>query len=279
MSIDTHAILELASIAEEFDGVAPFNEATMLALENGDEPRIDARLEAPGSILAAVSLAYQDAPAELVVRPKFRLGGLGHTVLTAALSDGARQFWAHGDLAAAQGLARSAGLRAVRSLLVLRLPMTSAPTVPDTPGVHIRSFESGDTGALIDVNARAFASHPEQSAMDHDDFERRRSASWFDPHGLIVAVDDDGTLLGFHWTKIEGTDDNGMPLGEVYVLGVDPDRHGRGLGRALTAHGLRHMWDQGTRTVDLYVESDNAPALAVYRSLGFITHTQDTLYQ
>src|SRR5699024_3876121 len=70
-----------------------------------------------------------------------------------------------------------------------------------------------------------------------------------------------------------------LPLGEVYVVGVDPDLQSRGLGRALTAEGLRYMWDQGVRTVDLYVESDNLAALAVYRSQGFVTHTQDTLYQ
>jgi len=115
--------------------------------------------------------------------------------------------------------------------------------------------------------------------MDDADFARRRASQWFDPEGLIVAIDENGKLAGFHWTKIDGTDNDGLPLGEVYVVGVDPDLQSRGLGRALTAEGLRYMWDQGVRTVDLYVESDNLAALAVYRSQGFVTHTQDTLYQ
>ena len=32
------------------------------------------------------------------------------------------------------------------------------------------------------------------------------------------------------------------------------------------------------RTVDLYVEGDNDPALAVYQRLGFTEHARDVLY-
>lgn len=276
---DDQSVLALAQRAEEFDGFAPFNEATVLSLQAGDEPAVNVRLEAPGGILAAAAVAFGESPVELVVDPKFRRGGLGRTVLDSAVAEGGSQFWAHGNLPAAQGLASAAGLRAVRSLLVLRLVMTVKPLAPEISGITMRGFHEDDAAALIDVNARAFTSHPEQGAMDDADFARRRASAWFDPHGLIVAIDETGRLVGFHWTKIDGTDDDGLPLGEVYVVGVDPDVQSRGLGRALTAEGLRHMWDRGVRTVDLYVESDNAAALAVYRSQGFATHTEDTLYQ
>lgn len=276
---DDQSVLALAQRAEEFDGFAPFNEATVLSLQAGDEPAINVRLEAPGGILTAAALAFGDSPVELVVDPKFRRGGLGRTILDSALAEGGTQFWAHGNLPAAQGLARAADLQAVRSLLVLRLEMTVKPLEPDVSGITMRGFSDVDAASLIDVNARAFASHPEQGSMDDADFARRRASQWFDPEGLIVAIDENGKLAGFHWTKIDGTDDDGLPLGEVYVVGVDPDLQSRGLGRALTAEGLRYMWDQGVRTVDLYVESDNLAALAVYRSQGFVTHTQDTLYQ
>jgi mycothiol synthase len=78
--------------------------------------------------------------------------------------------------------------------------------------------------------------------------------------------------VGFHWTKAEDE------LGEVYVVGVDPSEQGSGLGTALTARGLRHLWESGLRVVDLYVEGDNDPALAVYRRLGFTEHAKDVLY-
>ncbi len=40
---------------------------------------------------------------------------------------------------------------------------------------------------------------------------------WFDPAGLLLAEDADGTLLGFHWTKRHDE-----RLGEVYVVGISP---------------------------------------------------------
>ena len=95
---------------------------------------------------------------------------------------------------------------------------------------------------------------------------------WFDPKGFLIA-EQAGVMIGFHWTKVhpEG-------LGEVYVIGVDPDRHGGGLGRALTQAGLRHLAALGLRTGLLYVESDNAPALAVYQRLGFTAWSTDVMY-
>ncbi len=107
--------------------------------------------------------------------------------------------------------------------------------------------------------------------MDRADFERRTASDWFDPAGLFVA-ERDGRIVGFHWTKVE--DD----IGEVYVVGIDPDAQGGGLGKALTARGLRHLYESGLRIVDLYVEGDNDPALAVYEGLGFRPHAKDVLY-
>ena len=82
----------------------------------------------------------------------------------------------------------------------------------------------------------------------------------------------DGRVVGFHWTKVEDS------IGEVYVVGIDPDAQGGGLGTALTARGLRHLHERGLEVVDLYVEGDNAAALTVYRNLGFADHARDTLY-
>ena len=68
------------------------------------------------------------------------------------------------------------------------------------------------------------------------------------------------------------------PLGEVYVLGVDPAARGLQLGRALTLAGLRHLYDRGLRTVLLYIEADNEPALRLYEALGFTRWRTDVMY-
>jgi mycothiol synthase len=262
---------DLAGAAAEHDGVAPFNEATRLDVAESRAPRVRVERSDDGG-LAALALGFDDAPVELVVHPDHRRRGLGGAVLRELLDAGETQVWAHGDLPAARALAASAGLRAVRTLLVLRLELDAAPAperVPD--GVTLRTFRPDDVDAIVRVNARAFAAHPEQGAMDRADFERRAASDWFDPEGLFVA-ESGGEVVGFHWTKVEDG------VGEVYVVGVDPDHHGGGLGTALTARGLRHLWERGLRVVDLYVEGDNGPALAVYHRLGFATHAKDVLY-
>lgn len=262
-------VADLVQRATEFDHVAPLNEASLLAIAAGDPPRVDVQVTA-GSEVVAVAFAAGDAPVELVVDPRFRRGGLGHRVAASVLDDGETRFWAHGDLPPAQKLARRLNLRAERTLLVLRREDAPPVDVRLPEGVTIRTFSEADAEAVVAVNARAFASHPEQGAMDLADFHRRASAAWFDPEGLFVA-ERGGEVVGFHWTKVE----NG--IGEVYVVGVDPSAHGGGLGTALTARGLQHL-DAQVSVVDLYVEADNAPALAVYRHLGFTEHARDTLY-
>ena len=264
-------LLALAARARDADGVDPLNEASRLALDAGQAGRVHMAVK-EGTTVVAAAFADGLAPVEIVVDPNHRRRGHGASLLTRLLAAGEGQFWAHGDLPAAQALAATKHLERARTLLVLRLEMDAQlepEQVPD--GVTIRAFETDDVDAIVRVNGRAFASHPEQGAMDRADFERRTGSDWFDPAGLFVAVREDD-IVGFHWTKVE--DD----VGEVYVVGVDPSEQGSGLGTALTARGLRHLHESGLRTVDLYVEGDNDPALAVYRRLGFTEHARDVLY-
>ncbi|MGA8850607.1 MAG: mycothiol synthase [Aeromicrobium sp.] len=255
----------LAALVEASDGVAPFNEATLTADAAGDEPRVMVRSE------VGMGVGYGDAPVELAVTPAARCQGHGRRLVQDLLDAGETRFWAHGDLPGAQALAAAIDLSAERTLLVMRRPADPVDAASAPAGVVLRAATRDDVDGVVTVNGRAFASHPEQGAMDRPNFERRASSEWFSWDGLFVA-ERDGEIVGFHWTKIE--DD----LGEVYVVGVDPSEQGTGLGTALTARGLQHLVDAGVSAIDLYVEGDNAPALAVYRRLGFVDHARDTLY-
>ena len=48
------------------------------------------------------------------------------------------------------------------------------------------------------------------------------------------------------------------------------------LRRALTRAGLSHLAGRGVSEVELYVEADNLPAIALYRGLGFTHDQRDT---
>lgn len=220
--------------------------------------------------------------AELVVRPDARGHGIGTALATRLLSEGGGlRVWAHGDQPAAAAIAAKLGLRRVREMRRLRRPLTDdLPPVSLPDGIRLRAFEPGrDEDAVTEVNRLAFAWHPEQGAMTADDVRSNETESWFDAPGFLIAVDAAERVVGFHWTKVHPDAGDGAPIGEVYVVGVRPDAQGGGLGRGLTAAGLRYLRDQrGMDRVMLYVESDNQPALAVYDRLGFTLWDADVQY-
>lgn len=168
--------------------------------------------------------------------------------------------------------AAAAGFESVRTTLQLRAPL---PVAADRRGhptpITTRPFEVGrDESDWLVVNNRAFAWHPDQSDRSAEDLAELEAQPWFRADGFLLHHDPDGHLDGFCWTKVHGQHE--PPLGEIYVIGVDPDRHGQGLGRALVLAGLDWLADQGLTTGMLYVESDNLPARQLYASLGFVEH-------
>lgn len=172
-----------------------------------------------------------------------------------------------------EAAAASAGLAVERDLLQLRRPL---PVDAPVPGLAVRPFEPGrDEAAWVEVNNRAFAMHTEQGGWTVDDVIERETEPWFDAAGFLLHHDEDtGALAGFVWTKVH--DDASPRLGEIYVIGVDPDFQGRGLGRTLTLHGLD--WMHRERAIDhgmLYVDAANTPAVAMYNRLGFETDHVD----
>lgn len=173
-----------------------------------------------------------------------------------------------------EALARRQGLTEARALHQLRCPLPVEvevlPTRPFVPGE--------DEDALIEVNNRAFAAHPDQGGLTREALAEAEDQPWFEPDGVRLHDDPDrpGHLAGFCWTKIHEPIAPGEPrLGEIYAIGVDPSHHGRGLGGPMTGAGLRWLADRGLTTGMLYVEADNEPALRTYDRLGFRHHRTD----
>lgn len=269
--------------AEHTDGVAPVGEHVRLRMRPGarGSAHLLARVDGVLAGYAHLDLLGDSAGnqvAELVVHPDHRKQGLGAELGEAVIakSDSLR-VWAHGGHPDAEALATKHGFRKVRELLRMRLRLDAdLPTAELPEGVSLRAFVPGqDEAAVVYVNHRAFDWHPEQGAMSIEDVHHKEAEDWFDPKGFLLAVDSDGKLRGFHWTKVHDLDE---PLGEVYVVGVDPDFQGGGLGKALTVAGLRYLKDQGLRQVMLYVESDNVAAVRVYTRLGFTLWDADVQY-
>ncbi|SMX67105.1 Acetyltransferase (GNAT) family protein [Brevibacterium iodinum ATCC 49514] len=210
--------------------------------------------------------------AEFLIAPDHRDQGLGEQLLRRILDEEPEAWcWSHGDHPAAAHLAQKHGLGRDRVLYQMRtdtgLRLDALPETQSPDGVEIRSFAPGDEDGWLTVNNAAFDWHPEQGGQSRADIDAVVTAADFDPTTFIIAARD-GKVIGFHQTKITDTDDEGR-LGEVYVVGVDPRIHAKGVGKALTVEGMRRMVTNGAATIELYVESDNAAALGLYERLGF----------
>lgn len=181
------------------------------------------------------------------------------------------ELWIHEVNDAIDRDARELGFVAFRDLWQLRCPLPAPLSTLST-----RPFTSDDIDRFVDVNNRAFAWHPEQSGLTPASVRSTMDEPWFNPDGFRL-YELDGELRGFCWTKIHG--DHEPPLGEIYVIAIDPVAHGRGLGGPMTLAGLNWLAAQGLDVGMLYVESDNDPANATYRKLGFTHHHTDRAYQ
>lgn len=258
-------VTRIAAASEAADGASPLDEAAAMALADGAASVV---VEPSGFALV------HDGDLSLAVHPDHRGRGLGASLLRQVSYDGELTAWSHGNHPAAARLAAAEGWDRVRDLWVMRRPSSDPlPELSLPDGLAIRSCRDSDAADVVAVNAAAFAHHPEQGAMDLDNLARRMAEPWFDPAGLLIAEDESG-VLGFHWTK-----QHDAAHGEVYVVGVAPAAQGRGLGRLLTLAGLHHLAGLGVDEVLLYVESDNAPAVAVYSRLGFTHADADTHVQ
>ena len=99
--------------------------------------------------------------------------------------------------------------------------------------------------------------------------------AWFDADGFLLH-EIEGELAGFCWTKIQ--EEEGEIMGEIYVIAVNPDFQGRGLGKQLVIAGLEYLDRAGMPTAMLYVDRDNREARGLYFALGFTDDHLDRAY-
>ncbi len=190
-------------------------------------------------------------------------------VAIAQASSGAVRIWLHGSTDERDAVLRSLGYDSDRTLLQMRRDLPAPPSSLPT-----RPFSPDDLAELVEVNNRAFAWHPEQSGHTAESIGALMREDWFEPDGLRILERND-RIAGFCWTKIH-TEPG--PVGEIFVIGLDPDFSGQGLGGPLTAAGLDWLAAAGCGTAILYVESDNAAARAVYDRLDFEISRIDRLW-
>ena len=288
------SVLALIKAAHDFDGTPPIAEHVLLHLRHGGD-KSDSHIvfEENNQVIAYAHLDTTDLVAgpsvEAVVHPSHRGKDLGSLILKEAIKvcGDKTRIWSHGDLPAAKAIASSLKLERLWSNLVMSKSLGDIH--PVTFKYPIRTFIPDlDNQAFLSLNNKVFANYPDQGGWNEDDLKVRLNESWFQKEGFFVA-EDEGELIGFCWTKIHGAhthshsgedDDHGHDaLGEIYVLAVNPDYKGNGVGRNLTITGLNYLKYQGLSSAMLYVGVENKAALNLYKSLGFSDFGSDVMYR
>jgi len=137
------------------------------------------------------------------------------------------------------------------------------------PGVSIRAARAEDWQTIWQF-MRRIVEAGETFSWDRDIAEEEARAGWYHhlPGRTFVAVDDQGTIVG----TAESEPNHGGPAAHVATASfmVDPEHHGRGVGRALCAHVLEAARGDGYSAMQFNaVVETNTAAVALWRSFGF----------
>lgn len=284
------AVSRLLEAASAADGHAPLDEHAWLDLVQGGRSGFAGLVaweeghEHPVGY-AQVSRGADSWALEYVVDPHHRTPGntvaedlVGRAARVIADAGGGHvHMWVYQPRPEHDRIAAAIGLSPGRILYQMRRPLPY-DLDPVDPGFRTRPFRVGhDEDAWLGVNNRAFHWHPEQGGWDLDTLKQREAEGWFDPEGFLLHEDSQGRIDGFCWTK--GHLDHDPPLGEIYVIAVDPDApRSPGLGRRLVAAGLAHLHGKGFSTGMLYVDAGNARAVKLYIDMGFVVNHLDQAY-
>jgi mycothiol synthase len=277
-AVNVQRMLREAAQADGFAGLSDQLAADLDdVIDGADRAADDTVVVQPAGVAGFAIASRRDGgwTMQTVTDPRHRQHGRATPLLVdailSAIADaggGRVDWWVYAPTDTDDDAAVNAGLRRDRDLLQMRRDL---PTERHAD-VATRPFRPGDEKSWLAVNNRAFAGHHEQHGWTLDTLRQRMRQPWFDPVDLRL-YERDGRLAAFCWTKRH--DDT---LYEIYVIGVDPDFQGLGLGKQLTLAGLDHMASRGATEALLYVAAENKPALGMYENLGFTVHRIDRAY-
>lgn len=120
--------------------------------------------------------------------------------------------------------------------------------------IHFRPSTKDDLPRIMDIWRRAVDATHDFLAPDDRDAIEAELVTFFPQISLLLAVDDNDTPLGFMF----------LHDGHMEALFIDPDQHGKGIGKALIHRALAENPDLTTD-----VNEQNHKALGFYEHQGF----------
>lgn len=138
---------------------------------------------------------------------------------------------------------------------------------------EIKIIKESDWQTFKDIRLRSLKDSPEAFGYTYDQASKESDQQWQDrcktrpnQKALPLLAEIDGEPCGVIWGVIRSPKET---TANVYKMWVSPDARGLGVGRALLETIINWSREQGMESVTLGVYTSNAPAIALYKSLGF----------
>jgi mycothiol synthase len=184
------------------------------------------------------------------------------------------------DNVAAIALLSKLGFRFVRRFLNLTLELAEAHLSEDEqsalPRRHLRR---GEEDELTRIQNRSFAGTWGYNPNTLEEIVYRLKMIGCSPEDVILIFRGDRPVA-YCWTLVNPeASAAGTNAGRIYMLGVDPDYRGGGIGERALLAGLAHLKSKGIQVAELTVDSQNEAACALYKSGGFQISSTSAWYE
>jgi len=169
------------------------------------------------------------------------------------------------------------GFTIVRRFLELRIDLSKTP-LPEIEkiGHQYRPLHPGEEERLTRLQNRSFTGSWGYNANSVEEMLYRIHLPNCSAEDIILVFDRDNPI-GYCWTRTNFLENK--DTGRIYMLGVDPDYQGRGLGKRLLLAGLSYLKGKGLQVVELTVDRENKVACTLYKSVGFKLWTSSLWYE
>ena len=173
------------------------------------------------------------------------------------------------DNVAARSVLSRLGFRFVHRFLQLRLDMAKVLGQDigqaALPYCHL---QRGEEDKLTQIQNRSFAGTWGFNPNSVEEISYRTGLSRCSPEDVVLTCDGD-KVIGYCWTGTIYEAGANERKGQIFMLGVDPDYRGRGIGKGVLLAGLSYLKSEGFQVAELTVDNRNKEACSLYRSIGF----------
>lgn len=162
---------------------------------------------------------------------------------------------------------------AIEAIRALELDPVVPRAARTTPDPRVRRLGPDDASALLPLRLRALREHPraflsseeEDAALGVEGFAARLSRS---DRALTLGGYAGGALVAMAGVA-KGAHEKARHRAVLWGVYVAPEHRRSGLGRAIVGRAIEEARAMGVEALILSVDAQNAPALALYRALGF----------